>query len=120
MRNPALWAVAPGAIPIMSDIASSQASTGGSDPAEQLHREIERLERGLSDTRQALTAAERQLFELRAQRSAEMARLEQQTYWLERTRIDLDALMRRRSVRLAYRLLSCMRRAWRRIAGRDG
>lgn len=103
---------------IMSDIASSQASTGGSEPAEQLHREIERLERELADARQALTAAERQLFELREQRSTEMARLEHQTYWLERTRIDLDSWMRLRSVRLAYRLLSFMRRAWRRLAGR--
>jgi predicted nucleic acid-binding Zn-ribbon protein len=102
----------------MSDTVSSQASTGGSEPAEKVHGEVESLARELADTRRALAAAERQLFELRAQRSAEMARLEQQTYWLERTRIDLDAWMRRRSVRLAYWLLSSMRRALRRIAGR--
>jgi hypothetical protein len=53
----------------------------------------------LEATRRALASAERQLEELRRSRSAEMARLERQAYWLERWRIDLDALMSRRIVR---------------------
>jgi len=47
----------------------------------------------LAATRAALASAERQLAELRAARSAEMARLERQAYWVERWGIDLDALM---------------------------
>ena len=54
------------------------------------------IERELALTRAALAAAEQQLSELREARSAEMARLERQAYWLERWRIDLDALDARR------------------------
>jgi hypothetical protein len=57
------------------------------------------IEQELALTRAALASAERQLSELREARSAEMARLERQVYWLERWRIDLDALMSRRIVR---------------------
>jgi hypothetical protein len=57
------------------------------------------IERELALTRAALASAEQQLSELREARSAEMARLERQAYWLERWRIDLDALMSRRIVR---------------------
>jgi hypothetical protein len=57
------------------------------DPtASDLKQELER-------TRAALAEAERQLAELRAARSAEMARLERQAYWPERWGVDLDALM---------------------------
>ena len=45
---------------------------------------------------------ERELLELRDERSVAMARLERQAYWLERGRIDLDAWMRRRPLRLAF------------------
>jgi hypothetical protein len=51
------------------------------------------LERELARTREALAEAERELAELRASRSAEMARLERQAYWPERWGVDLDALM---------------------------
>ena len=44
------------------------------------------IERELALTRAALAAAEQQLSELREPRSAEMARLERQAYWLERWR----------------------------------
>ena len=50
------------------------------------------IERELALTRAALASTEQQLSELREARSAEMARLERQAYWLERWRIDLDAL----------------------------
>jgi len=51
------------------------------------------LEQELERTREALAEAERELAELRASRSAAMARLERQAYWPERWGIDLDALM---------------------------
>ena len=51
----------------------------------------QRLAAELALTRGALAAAEQQLSELREARSAEMARLERQAYWLERGGIDLDA-----------------------------
>jgi hypothetical protein len=68
------------------------------------------LERELARTRAALAEAERELAELRASRSAEMARLERQAYWLERWRIDLDALMSRRLVRIAVKAVGSVLR----------
>jgi hypothetical protein len=71
------------------------------------------LERELARTRAALAEAERQLEELRASRSAEMARLERQAYWPERWGIDLDALMSgpwRPILRAAARLLRLVTR----------
>jgi hypothetical protein len=84
------------------------------DPAE----EVERLRAELARTREALATAERQLLELRNQRSATMARLERQTYWLERGRVDLDSWMQRRPLFLAFRLFSAVLRAWNRRARR--
>ena len=72
----------------------------------------------LAATRSALASAERQLAELRAARSAEMARLERQAYWLERWRIDLDALMRRRSVRVFVGVVGSVLRLAGRLRGR--
>jgi hypothetical protein len=73
------------------------------------------LEQELARTQAALAEAERELAELRASRSATMARLERQAYWPERWGIDLDALMAgpwrpvlraaARVLRLAARLL---------------
>jgi hypothetical protein len=72
----------------------------------------------LAATRAALASAERQLAELRAARSAEMARLERQAYWLERWRIDLDALMRRRPVRVFVGIVGSVLRLAGRLRGR--
>jgi hypothetical protein len=76
------------------------------------------LERELSRTREALAQAEQELAELRASRSAEMARLERQAYWLERWRIDLDALMSRRVVRSFVKAVGALLRLAGRLRGR--
>jgi hypothetical protein len=76
------------------------------------------LQQELDSTRAALADAERQLAELRAARSAEMARLERQVYWLERWRIDLDALMSRRVVRGFVGLVGAVLRLAARLRGR--
>jgi len=76
------------------------------------------LERELTRTREALADTERELAELRAARSAEMARLERQAYWLERWRIDLDALMQRRLVRVFVGMVGRVLRLARRLRGR--
>ena len=61
--------------------------------------EIARLRTELEETRIALAAAEQQLLDLRDWRSTEMARLERQAHWVEWSRIDLDRLMSRPSVK---------------------
>ena len=99
----------------MSDTASSRSPTDAEEAAEQLRREVALLNVELVNTRTALFETERQLAELRDRRSREMAHLQQQAYWLERTGIDLDAWMRRRWVRLLYGLLRLARRTWRRL-----
>jgi septal ring factor EnvC (AmiA/AmiB activator) len=76
------------------------------------------LELELAATRAALADRERELMELRNQRSAEMARLERQVYWLERFGIDLDALMRRRLVLAAFTVLRSFVRAVRKLTAR--
>lgn len=76
------------------------------------------IERELALTRAALASAEQQLAELRNARSAEMARLERQAYWLERWRIDLDALMRRRVVRMFVATVGSALRLVARLRGR--
>jgi ubiquinone/menaquinone biosynthesis C-methylase UbiE len=68
--------------------------------------------------RQALAATEKDLLEVRDARSIAMARLERQTYWLERGRIDLDAWMARRPFRLAFHAVTFMLRVLRRLRGR--
>ena len=77
------------------------------------------LEQELAQTRNALAEAERELAELRAARSAEMARLERQAYWLERWRIDLDALMSRRFVRGIVKAVGAALRLVGRLRGRS-
>jgi hypothetical protein len=76
------------------------------------------IERELALTRAALASAEQQLSELREARSAEMARLERQAYWLERWRIDLDALMSRRIVRAFVAAVGSVLRLAGRLRGR--
>jgi O-antigen biosynthesis protein len=66
---------------------------------------ILRLGDELAETRRALSATEQQLLELRDQRSVAMGQLERKAYWLERAEIDPEALMRRRPLRFAFRVL---------------
>jgi hypothetical protein len=84
------------------------------EPAE----EVVRLRAEVAQMREALAETERQLFELRERRSATIARLERQAYWLERGRVDLDSWMRKRPLFLAFRLFSALLRAWNRGARR--
>jgi hypothetical protein len=100
----------------MSDTASSRSPANADQAAQPPQGELEALNAELARTRSALFETERQLSELRDRRSKEMARLQQQAYWLERTGVDLDAWMRRRWVRLLYGVLRLARRAWRRLA----
>jgi 2-polyprenyl-3-methyl-5-hydroxy-6-metoxy-1,4-benzoquinol methylase len=86
----------------------------------EVRRWMDEIDRHKSEhvrTREALAEAERELLELRDRRSIEMARLERQTYWLERGRIDLDALMKRPLMRFMFRLLARMLRIRRRLTG---
>jgi hypothetical protein len=46
-----------------------------------------------------------------------MARLEKQTYWLERGQIDLDALMQRPLMRFAFKAMARLLRIRRRLTG---
>lgn len=80
-------------------------------PTHAQEEEIARLNAELEQTRVALEAAERQLLELRDWRSTEMGRLERQAHWIERSRIDLDRLMARRSVRALISARKLVRRA---------
>lgn len=79
--------------------------------------EIDRHKREHVRTREALAETERELLELRDRRSIEMARLEKQTYWLERGRIDLDALMQRPLMRFMFKVMARLLRIRRRLTG---
>jgi chromosome segregation ATPase len=81
-------------------------------------REIEQLRTELEQTRAALAAAERELFELRRRRSATMAELQRKAYWLERAQIDPDAWMRRRPVALGFKAFQRIRRLGWRLSNR--
>lgn len=81
----------------------------------ELIDEVQRLGSELAETRAALASTEQELLELRDQRSTAMGHLEQQSYWLERGQVDLDAWMRRRPLKLAFQALSKALRALRRL-----
>jgi hypothetical protein len=85
-------------------------------PDAEAETEVEQLRAELERMREALASTERQLFALREQRSATIARLERQAYWLERGRVDLDAWMRKRPLFVAFRLFSALLRVWNRLA----
>jgi len=72
----------------------------------------------LARTREALGETERELLELRDRRSVRMAELERHAYWLERGRIDLDALMQRRPLRFLFKVFVRVVRFRRRLVGR--
>jgi SAM-dependent methyltransferase len=63
----------------------------------------------LRRTREALAAAEQELLEVRDRTSRIVAEAERRTYWLDRVNIDLDRLVERPWVRVAYRILSALR-----------
>ena len=50
----------------------------------------------------ARPAAERELLELRDERSVTVGRLEDRVYWLDRSQVDLNLLLRRRPLRIAF------------------
>jgi cephalosporin hydroxylase len=77
------------------------------DVAEEKRRA---MEHELRETRAALADTEKVLIELRDGRSAALSELERQTYWLQWGDIDLDAWMRRRPLRLAFRALRALLR----------
>jgi hypothetical protein len=72
--------------------------------------EVERL-------RARVTELENELAERTERANAAVAAAEDRVYWVERWKIDLDAVMQRRSGRWALRLTEQARRA-RRVAGR--
>ena len=80
--------------------------------------ELDRRAAEIAELRGTLADTERELLELRDARSVAMGRLERQAYWLERGRIDLDAWMRRRPLRLAFRAFALLLRLRRRLFGR--
>jgi O-antigen biosynthesis protein len=79
--------------------------------------ELDRRAAEIAQLRVTLADTERELLEVRDARSVAMARLERQAYWLERGRIDLDAWMRRRPLRLAFRAATLVLGLFRRLRG---
>jgi hypothetical protein len=71
----------------------------------------------LEELRARVAELERELAERTERANAAVAAAQERLYWLDRWRIDLDALMQRRPARWAYRLTEQARRA-RRVAGR--
>jgi 2-polyprenyl-3-methyl-5-hydroxy-6-metoxy-1,4-benzoquinol methylase len=88
----------------------------------EVRRWIDELDRRAGEIavlRRTLAATEQELLETRDARSVAMARLERQAYWLEKGKIDLDAWMQRKPLRLAFRAVTFMLRALRRLRGRS-
>jgi len=85
-------------------------TTSTDAPGNPADDESARKSNEIAQLRQALAAAEAELLRLREHRSLEMARLERQVYWLDRWRIDLDAWMRWKPVRIAVRALGFLLR----------
>ena len=86
----------------------------------EVRRWIDELDRRAGEIavlRRTLAATEQELLEARDARSVAMAQLERQTYWLERGKIDLDAWMRRRPLRIAFLALTLVLRVLRRLRG---
>jgi 2-polyprenyl-3-methyl-5-hydroxy-6-metoxy-1,4-benzoquinol methylase len=79
--------------------------------------ELDRRAGEIAELQRTLAATEHELLEARDARSVAMAQFERQTYWLERGRIDLDAWMRRRPLRLGFAALALALRVVRRLRG---
>jgi ubiquinone/menaquinone biosynthesis C-methylase UbiE len=77
--------------------------------------EIEFHKQGHEETKRALAAAERRLLELRDERSVTVGGLEDRVYWLDRSQVDLNRLLRRRPLRLAFQAFARMLRLSRRL-----
>ncbi len=104
-----------------SEEAAAPGNLGLLTHALEVRRWIDELDRRaaeIAELRHALAATERELLEVRDARSIAMAQLERQVYWLERGRIDLDAWMQRRPLRLVFRAVTLVLRVLRRLRGR--
>jgi SAM-dependent methyltransferase len=87
----------------------------------EVRRWIEQIElhkRGHDETKRALAAAERELLVLRDERSVTVGELEDRVYWLDRSQVDLNRLLRRRPLRIAFQALGRLLRLSRRIRRR--
>jgi ubiquinone/menaquinone biosynthesis C-methylase UbiE len=78
-------------------------------------REIELLRRSLDQSKRALAAKEEELLKLRDERSVTVGRLEDRVYWLDRSQVDLNHLLRRRPLRLAFQAFARLLRLSRRL-----
>jgi hypothetical protein len=78
---------------------AAEPSTGQDERAE-----VERL-------RTRVDQLERELAERTARAEAAVAAAEDRSYWLDRTRIDLNAVMRHRAARVAFEVLLAAARA---------
>lgn len=67
----------------------------------------------LDELRARIDELERERFELFARTNAEVAGAQERGYWLARWQVDLNALMRRRSVAHAARVVKAMQRGGR-------
>jgi hypothetical protein len=92
---------------------------GASAAPERTDLDAAELRDELERTRAALARAEQEVLELRAQRSATMARLEREAYWFERADVDPDKWLSRGPVRFALGIARALRRSWRRLRGRS-
>jgi len=102
--------------------ASSPQQVGLLTHGLEVRRWIDELDRRageIAELRRTLAATEQELLEVRDARSVAMAQLERQVYWLERGKIDLDAWMRRRPLRLAFSAVTFVLRVLRRLRGRS-
>jgi SAM-dependent methyltransferase len=81
-------------------------------------REIELLTRSLDESKRALAAKEEELLVLRDERSVTVGRLEDRVYWLDRSQVDLNQLLRRRPLRIAFQAFARLLRLSRRIRRR--
>ena len=83
----------------------------------EVRRWIEEIElhKQADETKRALAAAERELLLLRDERSVTVGRLEDRVYWLDRSQVDLNRLLRRRPLRIAFQAFARLLRLSRRL-----
>jgi 2-polyprenyl-3-methyl-5-hydroxy-6-metoxy-1,4-benzoquinol methylase len=86
----------------------------------EVRRWIEEIEmhKQADETKRALAAAERELLLLRDERSVTVGRLEDRVYWLDRSQVDLNRLLRRRPLRIAFQAFARLLRLSRRMRRR--
>jgi cell division septum initiation protein DivIVA len=71
----------------------------------------------VEELRARVASLERELAERTERANAAVAAAQERLYWVDRWKVDLDALMETRAARWAFRLTEQARRA-RRVAGR--